>query len=94
MAGGTGIVGSGIVGSLIQNGAKCWVSSRDSSRLDDLKKSIPTEFHSNLGLIKADVSKENECVQVRDEILKKDGKLNHVIASIGGWRTNGKVDTK
>ena len=57
VAGGCGIVGSGIVGSLLQNGAKCWVSSRDTARLDELKKSIPSEFHSNLGLLKADVSK-------------------------------------
>ena len=69
------------------------MSSRDAARLDELKSLIPSELHSNLSLVKADISNESECVALRDEILKKDGKINHVVASIGGWRTNGNLST-
>ena len=93
VAGGCGIVGSGIVESLVKNGAKCWVASRDVSRLDTLKQLIPADLHDNLSLVNADISKESECVRLRDEIIKKDGKLNHVVASIGGWRTIGNLST-
>ena len=77
----------------MQSGVKCWVPNRSESKLDELKKFIPEEFHSNLKLVKADLANEKEIADVRDEILRKEGKINHVVASIGGWRTDGKLST-
>ncbi len=92
VAGGTGIVGSGIVSQLVQQGAKCWIPTRDEARFNELKKSIPNSFHSNLAFVQADLNKESDGVKLRDEILSKDGKINHVVSSIGGgWRTDGKL---
>lgn len=93
IAGGTGIVGSGAVKSLLSNGAKCWVAGRDVSKFDQLVDSIPNEHRDNLNLVKADLANEVECIRVRDKILRAEGKLNHVVASIGGWRTDGKLST-
>lgn len=91
VAGGTGIVGSGAVSALLANGAKCWVAARNDTKFDELIKSVPAELRSNLSMVKADLSKENECVKVKEEILRKDGQLNHVVASIGGWRADPKL---
>ncbi len=82
-------MGSGIVAELINAGAKCWVTARNENRLDQLKRLVPEQLHSNLGFFKADLTKENECLQLKEEILNREGKLNHVVASIGGWRTDG-----
>lgn len=92
VAGGTGIVGSGIVYALVQNGAKCWVTSRMDQRLNELMKIIPSQFHSQIATYKVDMNNENEGLKLREEILSKEGKLNHVVSSIGGgWRTDGKL---
>jgi NAD(P)-dependent dehydrogenase (short-subunit alcohol dehydrogenase family) len=42
---------------------------------------------------KVNLNSEKETQQLRDDILKKEGKLNHVIVSVGGWRTDGKLST-
>lgn len=93
MAGGCGIVGSGIVGSLAQNGAKVWVAARNESRFEELKKSVPEQFHSNLAFQIADLANETDCLRLKDKILGTDGQLNHLVASMGGWRTDGPLST-
>ena len=50
---------------------------------------IPEAFRLNLRLHKAHVSNEKECIDLRDEIIKRDSKINHVVASLGGWWQNG-----
>ena len=63
---------------------------RDESRFDELKKVVPSEYHTNLAPFKADLSKESDAIALRQEILRLDGQLNHVVASCGGgWRTDG-----
>ncbi len=81
VAGGTGIVGSGIVSALVQNGAKCWIPSRSEAKFDALKQTISAQFHSHLSLFKADLSSESDGVALREEILRQDGKLHHVVSS-------------
>lgn len=46
-----------------------------------------------MNFIKADLTTEQDCIRVRDTILKVDGKLNNVVTSIGGWTTNGPLNT-
>ena len=93
VAGGCGIVGSGIVASLLNNGAKCWIPSRSDAKFEELKKSLPISLHSQIEMRKVNLCNENETQQLREEILRKDGKLNHVVVSVGGWRTDGKLST-
>lgn len=69
------------------------MSARDETRFNELKSIVPSEFHSNLSVFKADLNREEDCLRLKEEILRKDGQINHVVASIGGWRTDGKLST-
>lgn len=93
VAGGTGIVGSGAVAALLANGAKCWVAARSDAKFESLVKLVRPEDRANLNLVKADLSNESECQRVKERILFQEGKLNHVVVSIGGWRTDGNLST-
>ena len=42
---------------------------------------------------KLDLNSEQEVKHLRDDIINKEGKINHVIVSVGGWRTDGKLST-
>lgn len=93
VVGGSGIVGSGIVGALLGSGAKCWVSSRSDAKFQELQKSLPASLLSQLEMRKVNLCNESETQQLREEILRKEGKLNNVVVSVGGWRTDGKLST-
>lgn len=69
------------------------MAARDESRFNELKTIVPSQFHSNLAFYKADLSQEEQVMALREEILRKDGQLNHVVASMGGWRTDGNLST-
>lgn len=69
------------------------MAARDESRFEALIKSVPADHRGNLNLVKADLSNEKDAMEVRDKIIQKDGQLNHVVASIGGWRTEGNLST-
>ena len=66
-----------------------WVASREKSRLDDFKATVPEKFHANLRFFQGVVSTEEDCSRLKDEILKLDGKINHVVSSVGGWWEEG-----
>jgi hypothetical protein len=50
---------------------------------------VPSDVRPNLNLLKADLSNEIDCIRLKDAILKEHGQLDHVVTSIGGWRTDG-----
>jgi len=52
---------------------------------------VRPEDRVNLNLIKADLSSEAEALRVKEAILLKEGQINHVVAAIGGWRTDGNL---
>lgn len=81
------------MGALLSAGSKCYVSARNESKFEELKKSVPASLTPNLHMKKLDLSNENELKQAKDEIIKTEGKLNHVVVSVGGWRTDGKLST-
>lgn len=83
MAGGTGIVGSGIAEALLKAGAKVWISSRDETKINEFKLSLPEKLRDKLSGIKGEVTVENDIVRIRDTILKQDAKIDHVISSLG-----------
>merc|ERR1712127_62249 len=94
MKGGTGIVGSGIVSNLVQQGAKCWIPTRDEGRFAKLLQTILASLRSQVELFKGDVSLEKDAGQLKQAIHTKDGQLNHVVSSIGGgFRQDGKLST-
>lgn len=84
VAGGAGAVGEGIVGKLLESGAKVFVPSRSSEKLAALRQKFGEEGTS-LVTINEDIGTENGAARVRDEILEKFGRLDLVAASVGGW---------
>jgi NAD(P)-dependent dehydrogenase (short-subunit alcohol dehydrogenase family) len=88
VAGGAGTVGRGIVEALLKEEAKVWISSRDENRLNEIKNSLPVGLRSNLHTIKSEIDTEVDCARVRDEILRVDKQINHVVSSLGNKIVN------
>lgn len=91
VSGGTGIVGHCAALACLEEGAKVWIAGRSEERLQAVKSGLPEKFQGKFGFVKADFNKEEEAIKVRDEILRVDGKVNHVISSIGAWELHGKL---
>lgn len=83
VAGGTGIVGSGITVALLKAGAKVWISSRDENKIRDFKLSLPERLREKLIGVKGEVTVEKDIVQIRDIILNQDTKIDHVVSALG-----------
>jgi short-subunit dehydrogenase len=71
------------VEALLNEGAKVWISSRDENRLNEIKNSLPEAIRTNLNTIKSEIDTEADCARVRDEILRVDKQINHVVSSLG-----------
>lgn len=83
VAGGTGIVGSGITVELLKAGAKVWISSRDENKIRDFKQTLPEKLREKLIGVRGSPSDEKDIAQIRDLILTQDGKIDHVVSSLG-----------
>lgn len=83
VAGGAGEVGEGIVRQLLAAGATVIVPSRSQDKLEQLKAQLgkPTNLLAKL----ADLSSLEAAKQLRDELKTDLGRLDHVVASLGGW---------
>ena len=86
VAGASGIVGSGITLAFLKEGAKVWAPLRNEQRFEELKALIPKELHEGLRYTQTDLLQEADYQILKNEILQKDGKLNHVVVTIGAWR--------
>lgn len=84
IAGGAGAVGEGIVEAFLQAGANVIVPSRSPKNLSRLKDRF-REFENSLTLIEEDLGTEEGSAKVRDKILQKFGRIDAVVASLGGW---------
>ena len=73
----------------MKNGAKVWISSRDQAKLDEFKNGLSEEIRSNVGLIRSELSKESDAINIRDQILNEDKKITNVVSSLGGWLESG-----
>ena len=83
VAGGAGGVGEGIVRGLLDAGADVVVPSRDPDRLDALAERLgrPPALHG----VRGDVGDPDGAAAVRDEVRERYGRLDAVVASVGGW---------
>ena len=93
VSGGSGIVGSGITVEFLKQGAIVWAPLRNEQRFDELKSVTPKDLHGNLRFYKSDLGSEQDFDGLKAEILKKDGKLNHVVSCFGGWQEHGPLST-
>ena len=83
VAGGTGIVGSGITLALLKAGAKVWISSRDENKIREFKQTLPEKLREKIIGVRGSPSDEKDIGQIRDIILSQDGKIDHVFSSLG-----------
>lgn len=84
IAGGGGAVGEGIVEKFLEAGAKVIVPSRSEEKLDALRDKF-SDGKNNLTIIGEDIGSESGAAKVRDAILQKFGRIDAVVASVGGW---------
>jgi len=84
VAGGTGGVGEGIVKWFIDQGSTVIVPSRSVEKGNHLRAYIG-ENQSKLISIEGDISNEADALRIRQEIEQRFGKVDAVIATLGGW---------
>lgn len=85
VAGGTGAVGEGIVRSLLAEDAIVIVPSRSEEKATRLKQYVADIETGNLVTLISDMETKAGMDEVRRQVEKKFGRLDLVIASLGGW---------
>ncbi len=87
--GGAGEVGEGITRALLAAGAIVAVSSRNNDRLSGLHDRLPVEWDGRYVPIHGDVGTLTGVLAVRDRVEFVCGRLDIVVASLGGWWQKG-----
>lgn len=86
VAGGAGVVGSGIALKFLKEGKLVIVPSRRSEALEELKKQAVHELQQNLIAIHQTIDdQEQAAIHLKQEILEKYGHVDHVVSSLGSW---------
>lgn len=89
VAGGAGYVGEGIVKAFLQEGATVVVSARDTDKLEELRGLLGELASSRFVPMLGDFGQVESAERLRDDILNKFGRLDAVVASLGGnWTGN------
>lgn len=83
VAGGAGAVGEGIVRSFLHAGATVVVPSRSGNKLSALRERLGDP--EGLVPLEGDVGTVEGAADVRDRALAETGRLDSVVASVGGW---------
>lgn len=89
--GAAGEVGEGLVHNLMSFGADVIAVSRSAERLAALQRVLDTirgdpAPAGSVAMHLGDVGHEAGALQLRDDLLAKDGSFDAVVASLGGWR--------
>lgn len=89
VAGGAGYVGEGIVRAFLQEGATVVVSARNTEKLEELGGFLGELASDRFVPMIGDFGQIESAERLRDEILNKFGRLDAVVASLGGnWQGN------
>lgn len=80
ITGGSSGIGKAIASQALENGARVAVCGRNIETLRDAFKNYK---HNNLFLIRADVSREEDCRQFVEEIIQKWGRMDILINNAG-----------
>lgn len=84
--GGAGNVGEGIVRVFLKAGAIVIVPSRKAEKLEELRTYLGDDAIDDQFIpIVGEISQIEDAERIRDQILKQFGKLDAVVASLGGW---------
>lgn len=85
VAGGAGEVGEGIARQFLHAGATVIVPSRGQDKLAALRSRLGATENEKLVTLTGSIGEEAGAAALRDEILARNGRLDHVVASLGGW---------
>jgi NAD(P)-dependent dehydrogenase (short-subunit alcohol dehydrogenase family) len=85
VAGGTGAVGEGIVKSLLEEDATVIVPSRTEDKIIHLRKYVGDAYNGKLITMIAHTNTKQGTDEVRREIEERFGRLDIIVASLGGW---------
>ncbi len=89
VAGGAGYVGEGIVRALLKQGATVVVPARRTEKLEELRGFLGELASDRFIPIIGDFGQVESAERLRDEILNTFGRLDAVVASLGGnWTGN------
>lgn len=92
IAGGAGSVGEGIVRAFLRAGATVVVPSRSEEKLAALAGWIDPSLRGGLVPLRGDIGDPDDAVRLRGELLARLGRIDAVVASLGGtWE--GKAPT-
>ncbi|KAK7104028.1 uncharacterized protein [Littorina saxatilis] len=89
VAGGTGIVGSGTVISLLKQGAKVLVATRSLDKFCVLHDVVSDDVKANLSVVEGDLSTYDGVKRVFKKASTGEHSVNHVVASIGNYWQKG-----
>lgn len=84
VAGGAGTVGEGIVRAFLRAGATVVVPSRKEDRLAALAERLAPELRGGLVPLVGDIGDPDDAVRLREAALSRLGRLDAVVASLGG----------
>lgn len=87
VAGGAGYVGEGIVRAFLKEGATVIVSARSNEKTEELRGWLGELATDHFIPMIGDFGQFESAEYLRDQILSKFGRLNAVVASLGGgWK--------
>ena len=81
VTGGTRGIGMMIARGLLQAGAKVYISSRKQQACDEAVEEL--KLHGDVHAIPADVSTEQECIRLAEEITSREPKLHILVNNAG-----------
>jgi NAD(P)-dependent dehydrogenase (short-subunit alcohol dehydrogenase family) len=86
VGGGAGGIGEKIVHDALAAGYRTVATSRTDSRLGLLRAALP-DAGDRLTVMRGDVGDEADCARLRDAIVDRFGRIDVLVASLGGWWT-------
>lgn len=89
VAGGTGNVGEAIVHELLTCGARVAVPTRGEDKAKALQAYVGPDLGQQLVVGLIDTADQQSLARWREDLIKKWGRLDGVIASLGGWTAPG-----
>lgn len=85
VAGGAGAVGEGITRQFISAGATVVVPSRSLEKGDQLRDLVGNPPAEQLVTLTGSIGDESGADELRRQIVDRYGRLDHAVASLGGW---------
>jgi NAD(P)-dependent dehydrogenase (short-subunit alcohol dehydrogenase family) len=91
--GGTGGVGEGVVRAYLAAGADVVVPSRSTGRADQLRAQLGPAATERLHLVAHDYTSFAGARELVDQVVRRLGGLDSVVAPIGGWWQGGPLSS-